>query len=83
MMLQHLLAMYGDHILQTIRHLSEVLNLSLDGVVNLQVLTSQKTYTVPNHPKDLTPAKLQAWKMWQEDGLSIPKIAVSFLLIAY
>lgn len=76
-MLQHLLAMYGDHILQTIRHLSEGLDLSLDGLANLQAVTSQKVYTVPNHSKELTPAKFQAWKMWQEDGLSIQKIAVS------
>lgn len=76
--------MYGDHILKTVRHLSEGLNLSLDGIADVQVISSQKASSMPNHPKDLTPAKFQAWKMWQEDGLSILKIAVSaFLVIAY
>lgn len=72
---QHLVAMYGDHILQTIRHLSEGLDLSLDGLANLQAVTRQEVYTVPNHSKELMPAKFQAWKMFQEDGLSIQKIA--------
>lgn len=74
-MLQHLLAKYGDRILQAIRDLSKGLGLSLDGLSNLQVVNNQNICTASNHLKELTPAKFQAWKMWYEDGLSLQKIA--------
>lgn len=74
-MLQHLVVRHGDYLLQTIRDLSQELNLSLDGGANLQTANTRKANQVPNH-KILTPAKLDAWKMWHENGLPIQKIAV-------
>ncbi|CAK9180223.1 unnamed protein product [Ilex paraguariensis] len=72
---QHLMTMYGDLFLQSIQHLSRGLNLSLDGETSIQPAITKRIYTVPNHQTKLTPAKFEAWKMWQEDGLSIQKIA--------
>ncbi|KAJ0075745.1 hypothetical protein Patl1_35065 [Pistacia atlantica] len=63
---QHLVMTHGNHLLQTIRHLSQKLNLSLDGEVGLQTISIRKP---------LTPAKFEAWKMWHEEDLSIQKIA--------
>lgn len=71
---QHLVVRHGDYLLQTIRDLSQELNLSLDGGANLQTANTRKANQVPNHKK-LTPAKLDAWKMWHENGLPIQKIA--------
>lgn len=78
-MLQHLLAKYGDRILQAIRDLSKGLGLYLDEVSKLQVVNNQNICTASHHLKELTPAKFQAWKMWYEDGLSFQKIAVSLV----
>ena len=75
-MLQHFLMKHGDHFLQIVKNLSQQLDLSLDGEATVQTATTRKVYPVPNQPKKLTPAKFDAWKMWQEDGLSIIKIAV-------
>jgi len=75
--LQHLLATHGDHFLQVIRNISQGLNLSLDGGADLQTAGTKKVYSLPNPQKKLTPAKVEAWKMWYEDGLCIQKIAVS------
>ncbi|KAG2672760.1 hypothetical protein I3760_13G057900 [Carya illinoinensis] len=73
---QHLLVTHGDHFLQTIRNLSQGLNLSLDGEASLRTAMTRKVYSLPNQQKNnLTPAKFEAWKMWHEDGLSIQKIA--------
>ncbi|XP_019166938.1 PREDICTED: uncharacterized protein LOC109162707 [Ipomoea nil] len=74
---QHFMKTYGDHFLQSLKHLCEELNLSLDGercTQNVQPSVSAKILTVPSNKK-LTPAKFEAWKMWHEDGLSIQKIA--------
>lgn len=79
-MLQHLLVTHGDHFLQTIRNLSQGLNLSLDGEASLRTAMTRKVYSLPNQQKNnLTPAKFEAWKMWHEDGLSIQKIAVCLI----
>ncbi|OAY23976.1 ATP-dependent DNA helicase RecQ [Manihot esculenta] len=77
---QHLLVRHGDHLLQTVRHLSQKLNLSLDGeacVQSLQTANARKMHpiTIPNQQRKLSSAKLEAWKMWREDGLSIQRIA--------
>ncbi|GLT80696.1 hypothetical protein SLA2020_521210 [Shorea laevis] len=72
---QHLVMRHGDHLLQTIKHLSERLNLSLDGEVNFPTTITRKICTVPNNERKLTPAKFEAWKAWHEDGLSIKSIA--------
>ncbi|KAJ4829824.1 hypothetical protein Tsubulata_025335 [Turnera subulata] len=70
---QHLVVTHGDRLLQTIRKLSGELNLSLDGEANGQTGDARKV--LPNHQRKLTPAKLEAWKMWQENGLSMHQIA--------
>jgi ATP-dependent DNA helicase RecQ len=49
----------------------------LDGGADLQTAGTKKVYSLPNPQKKLTPAKVEAWKMWYEDGLCIQKIAVS------
>lgn len=72
---QHFVTTYGDHFLQAIRHLSQDLNMSLDGEVNIQALSVKKVTPVQTHPRKLTPAKFEAWRMWHEDGHSIEKIA--------
>lgn len=81
---------YGDYFLESLKHLCEGLDLSLDGeqcTQNVQHSVSAKILTVPSNKK-LTPAKLapsnkklttakfEAWKMWYEDGLSLQEIAV-------
>ncbi|XP_022154483.1 uncharacterized protein LOC111021754 isoform X2 [Momordica charantia] len=76
---QHLLKMHGDQILQAVNHLSQQVGLSLDGECNEegngQGTTTRKLYTNSNQPRQLAPAKFEAWKMWHEDGLSIQKIS--------
>ncbi|KAL3828994.1 hypothetical protein ACJIZ3_017796 [Penstemon smallii] len=71
---QHFLKTYGDHLLQTIQNLSKELNLSLDGELNVESPMPRTVATVPNNKK-LAPAKFEAWKMWQENGLTIQQIA--------
>lgn len=78
-MMQYLLMTHGNHVLQTIEHLSRQLNLSLDGEASIQTATTRKVYPVPSQHRKLTPAKFEAWQMWHEDGLSVQKIAVCFL----
>ncbi|KAG6595478.1 hypothetical protein SDJN03_12031, partial [Cucurbita argyrosperma subsp. sororia] len=76
---QHLLKMHGDLILQAVKHLSQEVGLSLDGECkedgNGQCTSARKLNTESNQGRPLAPAKFEAWKMWYEDGLSIPKIA--------
>uniref|UniRef100_A0A6N2M002 ATP-dependent DNA helicase n=1 Tax=Salix viminalis TaxID=40686 RepID=A0A6N2M002_SALVM len=72
---QHLVVRHGDYLLQTIRQLSQELNLSLDGGANLETANTRKANLVPHHKKKLTPAKFDAWKLWHENGLPIQKIA--------
>ncbi|KAL0435169.1 UNVERIFIED_CONTAM: hypothetical protein Sradi_0224800 [Sesamum radiatum] len=71
---QHFLKTYGDHLLQIIQRLSQELGLSLDGEPKAEPPMPTKVANVPNN-KRLTPAKLEAWKMWQEEGLTIQRIA--------
>ncbi|KAK9280366.1 hypothetical protein L1049_014055 [Liquidambar formosana] len=71
---QNLVATHGDHFLQTIRRLSQGLNLSLDGDGSIRTTITGKVYPVPNQQRKFTPAKFEAWKMWHE-GLSVHKIA--------
>ncbi|XP_047322421.1 ATP-dependent DNA helicase RecQ-like [Impatiens glandulifera] len=74
---QHFVKTYGDHILQSIEHMSQELNLSLDGKVCAPppITTRRPAVTIPNGDKKLAPAKTEAWKMWYEDGLSAQQIA--------
>ncbi|KAK7301998.1 hypothetical protein RJT34_12875 [Clitoria ternatea] len=72
---QHLVTKYGDHFLQVIQKLSQVLDLSLDGEASLQTNEVRKVSPITIKSKKLTSAKFEAWKMWHEDGLSIQSIA--------
>lgn len=72
---QHLVTKYGDHFLQVIQKLSQGLNLSLDEEATLQTNEVSKIPQLTNQSKKLSPAKFEAWKMWQ-NGLSIQMIAV-------
>ncbi|XP_074319274.1 uncharacterized protein LOC141656323 [Silene latifolia] len=72
---QHLVVTHGDHFLQAIRNVSQTLNLSLDGEMNIQTLPTRKVTALPGNQRKLTPAKFEAWKMWHENRLSIQKIA--------
>ncbi|XP_043699015.1 ATP-dependent DNA helicase RecQ-like [Telopea speciosissima] len=72
---QHFLTIYGDYILENIRHLSQGLDLSLDGKASVQATIREKVYPVPNCQRKLTPAKFEAWKMWNENDLCFQEIA--------
>ncbi|KAL0419366.1 UNVERIFIED_CONTAM: Werner syndrome ATP-dependent helicase [Sesamum radiatum] len=71
---QYFLKTYGDHLLEIIQRLSQELGLSLDGEPKAEPPMPTKVAAVPNNNR-LTPAKLDAWKMWQEEGLTIQRIA--------
>lgn len=77
-LLQFFLKTYGDHLLQSVQRFSQELSLSLDSESISESPVSSKVVTLPGN-KRLTPAKLEAWKMWQENGLTAQKIAVSLL----
>ncbi|XP_058787865.1 uncharacterized protein LOC131662172 [Vicia villosa] len=73
---QHLVTTYGDHFLQAIRKLSQELKLSLDGEPVFQTNEVRKVSPVVSiKSTKLSGAKLDAWKMWHEEGLSIQRIA--------
>lgn len=80
-MLQHFVTTHGDHFLQAIRNVAQDLNMSLDGEIIIQNVSVKKVTPVQAYPKKLTPAKFEAWRMWHEDGHSIEKIAVCFILL--
>lgn len=70
---QHLMAKFGDSFLQNISHLSQGLDLPLDGEATVQTAITKKVY--PNSERKLGPAKLEAWRLWQESGFSFQQIA--------
>ncbi|KAK6163916.1 hypothetical protein DH2020_000780 [Rehmannia glutinosa] len=65
---------YGDRLLQIIQRLSQELGISLDKEPTAESPMPSKLAAIHNN-KRLTPAKFEAWKMWQEDGLTIQQIA--------
>ncbi|KAL7152126.1 hypothetical protein ABFS83_04G076400 [Erythranthe nasuta] len=71
---QYFLKTYGDHLLQSIQCLSQELGLSLDAEPVSESPTPSKAATLPGN-KRLTPAKFEAWRMWQEEGFTVQKIA--------
>nr|XP_027112941.1 uncharacterized protein LOC113731733 [Coffea arabica] len=71
---QHLMKVHGDHFLQRIQQLSQELNITLDGLPNSQPPAAKEVLKVPK-AANLAPAKSEAWRKWQEDGLTIQKIA--------
>ncbi|XP_077236964.1 uncharacterized protein LOC143878578 isoform X2 [Tasmannia lanceolata] len=72
---QHLVTVHGEYFLQHIGRLSQELNLSMDGEATVQTAITKKVYPTPQ--RKLTLAKFEAWKMWQEDGLTCHQIATS------
>ncbi|XP_042514697.1 probable ATP-dependent DNA helicase RecQ [Macadamia integrifolia] len=72
---QHFLTIYGDYILENISHLSQELDLPLDGKASVQATTVEKMYPVPKCQSKLSSAKFEAWKMWNENDLCIQEIA--------
>ncbi|KAL8531340.1 hypothetical protein ACS0TY_008097 [Phlomoides rotata] len=71
---QHFVKTYGDRLLQIIQHLTKEVGLSLDGEPNAEPPMPSNVVSIHKN-KRLTPAKLDAWKMWQQDGLTAKKIA--------
>lgn len=78
--LQYLVTTHGDHLLETIKHLAKELSLTLDGEASALIVSTNKADQVANSQRKLIPDKLQAWKMWSEEGLSIHQIAVCLFL---
>ncbi|KZV18306.1 Werner syndrome ATP-dependent helicase-like [Dorcoceras hygrometricum] len=72
---QHFLTTHGDILLQTILSLSKELSLPLDGEPHAETLVSRKVPIKPNNKRLTTPVRFQSWKMWQEDGFTLQKIA--------
>ncbi|KAK6163912.1 hypothetical protein DH2020_000776 [Rehmannia glutinosa] len=71
---QFFMTTYGDRLLQIIQRLSQELGISLDKEPTAESPMPSKLAAIHNN-KRLTPAKFEAWKMWQEDGLTIQQIA--------
>ncbi|KAJ0979160.1 hypothetical protein J5N97_014634 [Dioscorea zingiberensis] len=69
---QHLVTKYGDSFLQSIGHLSQEVNLSLDGEAPAQPSVTKE---YPYSQRKLTPAKFDAWRLWEKDQLSFHHIA--------
>ncbi|CAL9058451.1 unnamed protein product [Musa banksii] len=70
---QHFVTRYGDEFLTSISKFSQELNLQTDYEGTAQTGTIRKVGA--NIEKRATPAKLEAWRLWQHDGLSFQKIA--------
>ncbi|KAM0953851.1 putative DNA helicase [Dioscorea sansibarensis] len=69
---QHLVTNCGNSFLQSISHLSQELNLTLDGEAIAQPAI---TKAGPTSQRKLTPAKFDAWRLWEKDLLSFQDIA--------
>ncbi|URE42672.1 RQC [Musa troglodytarum] len=64
---------YGDEFLTGINKLSQELNLQTDYEGTAQ--TAKNIKIGASIEKRASPAKLEAWRLWQHDGLSFQKIA--------
>eukprot|EP00250_Pteridium_aquilinum_P034051 c6940_g1_i1 orf=115-2973(+) len=75
---QWLVGKHGDEILKTIKKVSAELGLPLDNAEKYQI-ESQRVpkSTKPCQESEIkaTPAKVEAWRMWQESGMRISQIA--------
>lgn len=71
----YLVTTYGDEILQQIDQFSRQLNLSMDGEAIVQLQTSFVKTVHSTSQKKLVPTKHEAWKRWQDDGLTFQEIA--------
>ncbi|CAL9099341.1 unnamed protein product [Musa textilis] len=70
---QHFVTRYGDEFLTGINKLSQELNLQTDYEGTAQ--TAKNIKVGASIEKRASPAKLEAWRLWQHDGLSFQKIA--------
>lgn len=70
---QHLITMHGVRILETIKSFSESLGLRMDG--EFAVHTNISRAPAMNIEYKATPAKVEAWRMWQENDISMSEIA--------
>ncbi|KAI5082682.1 hypothetical protein GOP47_0002425 [Adiantum capillus-veneris] len=75
---QWLVGKHGDEIFKAIKQLSTELGLTLDSAEKSQM----ESQTVPNSTRQTqgaeskaTPAKIEAWRMWQEEGMTLSEIA--------
>lgn len=75
-MLQH-----GSEIISTVKDFSAELDLSLDFTESTiqRPPKSDQPSSARKTDQKVTPAKEEAWKMWQQQGLSISVIAVHAL----
>lgn len=73
---QHFVAKYGDSFLQNISQASQELNLPLDGEATVVQTASTRKFLATSERR-LTPAKLNAWKLWHNGELSVQKVAIT------
>jgi ATP-dependent DNA helicase RecQ len=82
---QWLVTKHGAEILATIKRHATDLNLALDFVEKITPLSvspmpkaaDSKSVSSRGDQTRVTPAKEEAWRMWQEEGISFSAIAVS------
>ncbi|XP_078430697.1 uncharacterized protein LOC144702499 [Wolffia australiana] len=67
---QYFVTTYGENFLRDILNFSREFDLQLDGEATIDSKNIRST-----SERKLTPAKWNAWKMWQQDGLSVHEIA--------
>ena len=81
LLVQWLVKKHGEEVLSVIKEVCCDLGLPLDSVEKPVVVDSQKLPNAPNEGYEVkaTPAKIEAWRMWQELGMPMSKIAVSVL----
>ena len=74
---------HGEEVLSVIKEVCCDLGLPLDSVEKPVVVDSQKLPNAPNEGYEVkaTPAKIEAWRMWQEMGMPMSKIAVSVFCV--
>ncbi|KAG6503137.1 hypothetical protein ZIOFF_035427 [Zingiber officinale] len=78
---QHFLTRYGDEFISQIIKLSQELGLQThcEGTPQIQATMAKRINT--NMEKKLTPAVADAWKMWQQNGMSFSEVAVKFSIL--
>jgi ATP-dependent DNA helicase RecQ len=82
---QWLVTKHGAEILATIKRHATDLNLALDFVEKITPLSvspmpkaaDSKSVSSRGDQTRVTPAKEEAWRMWQEEGISFSAIAVA------
>ncbi|KAJ7514132.1 hypothetical protein O6H91_23G029400 [Diphasiastrum complanatum] len=70
-----LVAHHGEEIIANIRRLSQEVDLPLDSIDKTVLRLPGSTSAVKGDFTKVTPAKIEAWRMWQEENKSIYEIA--------